>query len=452
LNGGQRVTQDQTTINGGITQNLPWGGGGVTFAMNNQRLFTTSTFQTYNPTLTANWSAVYTQPILRGFSIDSTRQQIAVTRINRDISDVQLRSTITNTLSNVRNAYWDYVYSVQAVDVARTSLDLANKLIEDNQARVEVGTMAPIDVVQAQSEAASRRQALVQAQATMRTAEIALKRLVVSGTEDPLWSSAIDPVDRPEFKREPINIDGAVRNALSHRTDLEIAKMNVAQSNINLKFLRNQVLPQTDLVATYGLQGLGGTQLLHGGTGLGGPITGTIPGGFGDALGSLFGRDFPTWNVAVNFSYPLGTSTADAAVARARVQINQSQAQIKQVELQVATEVTNAALQVQSSIESVDAASAARELAQKKLEAEQSKFEVGMSTNFFVVQAQRDLADAQNTELRAVLNYRKSLVDLERLQQTTLQNLNITVVSTGGLNPTAVGSGRPTVTAGGPGS
>jgi outer membrane protein TolC len=125
---------------------------------------------------------------------------------------------------------------------------------------------------------------------------------------------------------------------------------------------------------------------------------------------------------------------------------------MKQIELQVATDVTNAAVTAQSNVDRVQAAQAARELAQKQLEAEQSKFEVGMSTNFFVVQAQRDLADAQNTELRAVLNYRKSLVDLERLQQTTLQNLNITVVSTGGLNPTAVGSGRPTVTAGGPGS
>src|SRR5262245_33645172 len=131
----------------------------------------------------------------------------------------------------------------------------------------------------------------------------------------------------------------------------------------------------------------------------------------------------------MNFSYPLGLSSQEASVARARVQMNQVQAQVKQIELQVATDVTNAAINVQNTAEAVQAAQAARELALKKLEAEQSKFEVGMSTNYFVVQAQRDLADAQNTELRQILNYRKSLVELERLQQTTLQNLNITVLS-----------------------
>ena len=136
-------------------------------------------------------------------------------------------------------------------------------------------------------------------------------------------------------------------------------------------------------------------------------------------------------------------------MARARVQLNQVNAQVKQVELQVATDVTNAAVTALSNIDRVQAAQAAREFAQKQLEAEQSKFEVGMSTNYNVVLAQRDLATAQNTELGNIRNYRRSLVELDRLQQTTLSNLGITVLSTGGLNTTAVGSGRPTVVAGG---
>jgi len=134
----------------------------------------------------------------------------------------------------------------------------------------------------------------------------------------------------------------------------------------------------------------------------------------------------------MNIAYPLGLSSQQASVARARVQLTQVQAQVKQIELQVATDVTNAAIQVQNTAEAVQAAQAARELSQKKLEAEQSKFEVGMSTNYFVVQAQRDLSDAQNSELRAILNYRKSLVELERLQSTTLSSLGITVINAGG--------------------
>ena len=170
-------------------------------------------------------------------------------------------------------------------------------------------------------------------------------------------------------------------------------------------------------------------------------MTGSIPGGYADALSSLFRTGFPRWTVTMNFSYPLGMSSQEASVARARVQLNQVQAQVKQIELQVATDVTNAVVTTQSNAEGVQAAQAARELAEKKLEAEQSKFEVGMSTNYFVVQAQRDLSDARNTELRAILNYRKALVELERLQQTT-QNLNVTLLNTGVGSSTAPAQGR----------
>jgi outer membrane protein TolC len=438
---GVGVDTGLTTYNGGIAQNIPRGGGGFNIALNNNRSTTAATTNLFNPAYNTVWTGQYTQPLLRGFKIDSTRQQLAVTKINRDISDVQLRSTITNTLSNVRNAYWDYVFAVQAVDVARQSLDLAGKLVADNQTRVEVGTMAPIDVVSAQSEAATRRQVLVAAESTRRTAELALKRLIVAGTADPAWSASIDPVDRPDFSPEAIDIEGAVRRALSERTDIDIARKTVEANGVTLKYLTNQLLPQADLVGQYGLAGLGGTQLITQGTGVGGArqIIGTIPGGYNNALSTLVNGKYPRWTVSLNLSYPLGTSAQEASVARARVQLNQVDAQLKQVELQVATDVTNAALTAQSNAEGVQAAQAARELSLKKLEAEQSKFEVGMSTNYFVVQAQRDLSDARNTELRAILNYRKSLVELERLQQTTLQSLSVTVLNAGGTGTTGTG-------------
>jgi len=431
---GAPINTTTNTYNGGIAQNIPWGGGSAAITLNNNRGTTTSLNALYNPAYNTNWSGSYTQPLLRNFGIDATRQQLQVTKINRDISDVQLRSTITNTVSNVRNAYWDYVFAVQAVEVTKQSLDLAERLVRDNQTRVEVGTMAPIDVVQAQSQAATARQNLVAAQSTMRTAELALKRLIVGGTSDPNWSVRLDPVDRPEFTPQTFDIEAAVRRALNERTDLEIAKKNTQMNDVTLKFLQDQMKPQADLVANYGVIGLGGTQLVKApGSSVNSLPIGFVPGGYIDALSPLFRNDFPRWTVQLNFSYPIGLSAQQANVARARVQLNQAQAQIKQVELQVATDVTNAALTAQSNSERVQAAQAARELAQKQLEAEQSKFEVGMSTNYNVIQSQRDLATAQNNELQAILNYRKSLVEVERLQQTTLQNLNITVLSpTGG--------------------
>jgi outer membrane protein len=298
--------------------------------------------------------------------------------------------------------------------------------------------------VQAQSQAATQRQNLATAEGTRRTSELALKRLIVAGTQDSNWSAALDAVDRPEFIPEPVDVTAAVRRALENRTDLQQARKNLEVNDNTLEFLRNQTLPQADLVARYGLVGLGGTQFITTGTGVNRIVTGTIPGGYGDALNTLFGRNYPQWNVQLNVSYPIGTSSADATLARARVQQNQVSAQLRQIELQIATDVTNAATQVENNAERVQAAQAAREFAQRQLEAEQSKFEVGMSTNYFVVQSQRDLASAQNAELQAVLAYRRSLVELERLQQTSLSNANITILGSNAnvtnLNPGGTGT------------
>jgi len=415
LNGGLIVQNNQSVYNGGLAQALPWGGGDFQVNWNNQRQNTNNSFANFNPLYSSNFVASFTQPLMRGFQIDGTRQQLRVTAINRDISDIQLQGTLSTTVANVRNAYWELVFAVQAVDVARGSLDLAESLVRDNRARVEVGTMAPLDVVQADAEAATRRQALALAEATMQTAEITLKRLIVNGTEDEMWRARLTPIDRPEFRPEPLDVEGAVRKALDARTDLAQARKTIDSNDVTLRFLRNQTLPAVDFNANYTSQGIGGTQFVR--SSLGGDATQEIPGGFNDALSRLLGRDYPIWQVQVNVSYPLGGSAADAQLARARVQRNQSAAQLRALELQVAAEVTNAALQVESSLKRYEASAVARELAQTRLEAEQSRFEVGLSTNFFVVQAQRDLATAQNTELRALLDYRRAQVDYSRVQE-----------------------------------
>jgi outer membrane protein len=418
LNGGTVVDNTTTTYNTGLQQLVPWGGGAVAFQFNNNKQVTSNNLVNYNPAFNNNFNFTLTQPLLRGFLIDNNRQQLVVTALNRDASEIQLRGTIATTLANVRNAYWELLFSNDALEVARGSLDLATKLVADNRARVEVGALAPLDVVQAQAEEATRRQALAQAEAQARTAELALKRLIVSGTDDPLWNVEINPVDRPTFLPEPLDVQSAVRKALDNRTDLQIARKTIDSNDVTLRFMRNQTLPELDLTAMYGAAGLGGTQFLRRGSGVTAEIVGVSPGGYGDAWRALTGRNYPMWNLALNLSYPLGASAQDAQLARAKVQLNQSAAQLRALELQVATDVTNAALQVQSGLTRYQAATVARELAQQRLDAEQSRFEVGLSTNFLVVQAQRDLSTAQNTELRALLDYRRALVDYERLQET----------------------------------
>jgi outer membrane protein len=409
-----------------LDQAVQWGGGNYTVNWNNNRSASTNAFASFNPSYRATVQASYTQPLLRGFKIDTTRQQIQVTRINRDIADIDLQQTITNTVSSVRNAYWDLLYATGTLAVQQQALDLAEELIRDNEARVEIGTLAPIDVVQARSEAAARRQSLAQAEQVLATAELALKQLIVSGTTDSYWSSTLNPVDQPTLDVPPIDLAAAIRAALADRTDLARSQRQLDINDINLFAMRNNTLPSVDLVGTYQLQGQGGTRFLR--SGLGGSVTTEIPGGLGDAFDQLFDAAFPVWTVQVNLSYPLGQSAADAALARAQLQTRQVTAQLEQLQLQVATEVTNAVVQIRAIERRIDAAIAARELAQEQLDAEQSRFEAGLTTNFFVVQAQRDLSTAQDTELRAILDQQKALVELDRVQRTSLSNAGISII------------------------
>ena len=417
LNGGTKVNNGTKVYNFGLAQSVSKFGGSYTVNWSNSRLETSNTFSTFNPSYTTNLVAAYAQPLMRGFKIDNTRQQLQINLINRDISDESARATITQTLANVRNAYWDLVFAISAVDVAQRATDLADKLVEDNQARVEVGTLAPLDIVQAQAEAATRRQNLAAAEATAHTAELALKRYIVSGTDDAMWRQEIRPVDLPSLQPAPTDVEGAVRTALAQRTDIITARKNLDASDVTINYFKNQAKPALDLNASYGAQGLGGTAIVRTGPLGNQTISQVIPGGYADALSLLKALDYPTWNLNIAMSYPIGGNQAEAQHARAKIQRTQATTRMRALEIQIAAEVANAALTVQSNLKRVDAATAARELAQKRLEAEQSKFEVGMSTNFFVVQAQRDLRDAQNTELRALADYRKSLVNFERAQQ-----------------------------------
>jgi len=430
LDGGDVTETDTANFDVTLSRPVRWGGGAFSAGFDNNRQSTTNAFSSFNPSFRSVFASQYTQPLLRGFRVDNTRTQIQVTRINRDISDIDLRQTITNTVADVENAYWELLYSVASVAVQQQALDLAEQLVRDNQARVEIGTLAPIEVVQSQAEAAARRQTLAQAQQALRTAELSLKRLIVGGTQDELWAAELSPVDQPRLSQPPIDIPGAVNNALGQRTDLGRAQRQQDINQLNVRSLTNNTLPSLDLVGTFQLQGQGGDLLLR--DGLGGEAGQVIPGGYTDVLGQLADASFPMWTVGLQMSYPIGASSEEVALERARLQVRQTEAELRQLELSVASEVTNAALQVQSISERIDAATASRELADEQLAAEESKFEVGMSTNFFVVQAQRDLATARDAELRAILDYQKALVEFERLQQTSLSRTGISIVGGGG--------------------
>jgi outer membrane protein TolC len=276
---------------------------------------------------------------------------------------------------------------------------------------------------------------VILAEAALQDAQDALRRSLF-GTSDPaMWDVDLVPVDRPSAEPVTIDVSGAIETALRNRTDVNVARRNLENAQTGLDFATNQKLPALDLIASYGSTGVGGTQLVR--EGLGGPVTETIVGGYGDALGDVFGRDFPTWSIGVNFSYPLFGRAASGRAARARVDRDQAEAHLKRVELDATVEVRSAARSVETNFKRVQATTAARVLQERRLDAENKRFGAGMSTNFLVTQAQRDLAVAQVAELRAMADYRKSLATFERVQQT---NTGITFAGSGTAAPTTAPS------------
>jgi outer membrane protein TolC len=326
----------------------------------------------------------------------------------------------------VKNAYWDLKYTVANLEVQRQSLELARQTLKDNRTRVEVGTMAPIDIVEAEAEVARNEEAVIIAEANIKSAEDRLRTLIFDPKTPDFWRLTLDPADAPQMDPVVIDIEAAVRGALDKRLDLLRARQALENVDDNMRYFRNQTLPQVSLQVDYGMTGLGGTQFERG-EGFPGPIIGIIDRGFGSVLSDVLQSEFPAWTAGVVVSYPIGRSNADANYARTRLQRTQGELQIRNVELQVGTQVREIGRQVNTNIKRIDATRAARVLSERRLEAEQKKFGVGMSTSFLVFQAQRDLATARANELRAILDYNKSLADFEAVQQASISGGTIAI-------------------------
>lgn len=402
-----------------LVQQVPLKGGQYSARWNGQRSSTTNIFSSFNPILRSTLTLNYTQPLLRNFGIDSFRQQIAITRANRDLSDIDLRRTVVSTERTVRNAYWQLVYARSFLEVQRQSLELSEESLRNSRTRVEVGTMAPIDVVEAEAEVARNSEAVIRAEADVERDEDRLRTLIFDPDTPDFWALRLEPTDSPVLLARELDVDAAVRDALLNRTDLDTLDKNLEVTDTNIRYHRNQRLPDVSLQVDYGMTGLGGERLVRAG-GFPGMIVGQEQKSFGSVLGDIFANEFPNWTVGLTVSYPLGTSGADAALERSRLERSRSEANRRSLELRIATEVRDAGRNVRTNLQRVEATRVSRELAERRLEAEQRKFEVGLSTTFLVFQSQRDLATARNSELSAILDYLRSLVDFDAVQEIPL--------------------------------
>jgi outer membrane protein TolC len=413
----QGTNTDFWSTNVGVNQQLPWGGGSYVFNWDSSRTTTDSLITSFNPALASSVQLAFSQPLLRDFKIDAPRAAVEVAKTNRLIADTQLREQLISTSADAERAYWLYVSALALVDVQQRSLDLALELERTNRARVNVGQSPPLDLVAAQAEAAQRRENLIVARTAARVSEDVLRTITLDSRRADFWTTHIEPADRSPVVGPPPDVDAAVRRALAERTDLDVARKEIHNTETTVKLTKTETLPDVRVQASYLTNGAGGDRLIRTG-GFPGTIVGTESTSFGSVLGQVFTSDFPTWVVGLTFSYPIGQSTQEANFARARLERDQATARLHSLEVTAVRQIRDAAARVEQNQQRIETTKLGRELAEQRLDAEQKRFDVGMSTSFLVVQAQRDLAIARNNELQALLDYQLAVVAFETSQQT----------------------------------
>ena len=400
----------------GFRQSLRWGGGSYDVSFVSQRETTDNPFTSFTPSLRSTLQAIYSQPLLRDFKTDQARAQVEIEERNRSIADIQVHERTAQVAAEAESGYWLLVAALASVDVQQRSLDLALELERTNRARVDVGQSPPLDLVAARAEVAQRRENLIVARTNALQVEDVLRTLIIDPKRADYWSVRLDPAERVPVMGGPPDVDAAVRRALAERSDIAQARKQIENSDTTVALAKNQTLPDLRAQATYVTNGQGGSRLLRTG-GFPGTITGIEATSYGNVLGQVLSSDFPTWTVGFTLSYPLGRSVDEANLARARVVRDQTAARVRSLEVSVVREVRDVALRLEQNRERIETTKLGRELAEQRLDAEQRRFEVGMSTSFLVIQAQRDLVIARDNELRAHLDYQLASVAFERAQR-----------------------------------
>ena len=429
LTGGNSLIGHTLTGNFGFVEGLATGGtlsagyANLRQSFNNGRL-------DFNPYVTSSLGLTFTQPLLQGFGFGLNGRFIRIARNDERMSDLVFRQQVISTVWNAINLYWDLVSLNEDVRVKREALNLAQKLLEDNKARVEVGTLAPLEVIRAQAEVAQARQNLSNAESLVLEQELVLKNVLTrTGTADPKVSAArIVPSDRievPEQEELP-PLEELVRVALEDRPDLETGQVQIENTRIALKGSRNALLPSLNFFATAQASALAGqvNTLPQPGAspGTSRNVDSSFVGGYGTTLSQIFRGKFPDYSVGLELDVPLRNRTARADLARDRLILRQSEVRLRQLQNRVREQVEAAWIALKQARVSYQAARQTRILEERALEDERQQFEVGVATSYDVILSQRDLAQARSNEVVTESDYVKARTALDRATGTTLPN------------------------------
>ena len=405
LSGAEVQEFAQADWNFGVSQMINTGGT-FRFDWLNRKQETNSFFATLNPSYRIDTDVTFSQPLLRNLGKMATNRNISIARTNYDISREDFERQVMAILLFVENAYWDLAEAIAQLGVAEESLELALQLHEQNKIRVEVGTLAPLELVQSEAGVATRQVEIIRAQALMGD-RMDVVRQLLNLEGDLEWSAPIEPTSDPFKPALEVDVDTAIATALEERPEVRAKKLSISNQELDTRYYRNQKKPRLDLVATYGLNGVGGDVTDR--DFLSGEILGTEDGDYGDAIDQILNADFDGWRVALNFLYPIQNRFAKANVAIADLALERGMYELDDLELAVTTEVRRVIRALDASAEGIASARVSQRLEERNYEAEKKRYDNGMSTSFQVLQIQEDLISARSVFVSAVATYRRAL-------------------------------------------
>ena len=410
-----------------VVQQVPTGAN-VTVSLLSYRSDTNQAFQLINPRYGSTMRLDLRQPLLRNFGLTVNRRQIIVARNNLDVSFDQLESTIINTIYLVEEAYWNLVYAIENHKVKQQSLGLARDLLAKNRKEVEVGTLAPLEILNAEATVASREADILQAESLILRGEEVLKNIVNLAAEGQAGAARIEPSDKPVYRERPVSMETALSEAMMRRPDLQSLRKGLETRQLNVGVARNQMLPSIDLQFSLWSPGISGDRLLYAGDNpFSGVIVGKVKGSGSDSLRDVLKFRYQNWSVGLTFSLPLSNVLTKAEFVGARLALEQDLARLKTLEQQARLEVSDSVREIEANAKRVQAYGVARELAERRLDAEQKKLSVGLTTNYFVLQFQEELANARSMEIKSVVDFNLALARLERATGTSLETRNIRI-------------------------
>jgi outer membrane protein TolC len=406
-------------------------GTALQVGFNNQRITTNNFFNDYSPLYLSSFQAQVTQQLLQGAGIWVNKRFMYQALNDRRITDSSFRQQILYTVNQVESIYWGLVKAYEDVQAKERALDQSNQLLSDNKKQLQIGTMAPLDVVNAESTVATDEQALISAQSALNYQQQIIKQAITRNLNDAALSAApVIPTDRVGLEALPEEsqpVEALVQEAFQQRPELEEAVLTLRNDEITLKGARNALLPTLDVYGYYGASIIGGAvnTNCHFGT-----ISCTVqgnaaPGDYGSVLADLVNSTAPDKGVGFSLTIPIRNRTAQAVQERSLMEYRQAELRLEQLHTEIRMQVTNAMYALTSDRAQVKAATAARDYAQQSLEAEQKKLHLGASTTANVLQEQRNLATAEANLIAAHGGYAKDRAGLYQILASTLQHYGI---------------------------